>query len=173
MYVWDLRTQRCLQRYTDEGCLNGTSLACSPDADLFATGSSSGVVNLYSRAAQGLQGPRRADASWATPEAPVAGAAGQRRTQLCRHMGIRCLMPALLTPPSCSLSHSPRCYTPAAGKPIKTVLNLATQIDTLAFNHDGQMLVMGSRLKRDALRCGLQRLCAAPGTPPAPPLPAV
>ncbi len=38
VYVWDLRTQRCLQRYQDEGCLNGTSLACSPDGSLFATG---------------------------------------------------------------------------------------------------------------------------------------
>ena len=40
-----------------------------------------------------------------------------------------------------------------AGKPLKSVLNLTTTIDSLAFNHDGQMLVMASRLKRDALRC--------------------
>lgn len=39
-----------------------------------------------------------------------------------------------------------------AGKPLKTVLNLTTSIDTLAFNHDCQMMVMASRLKRDALR---------------------
>jgi len=32
------------------------------------------------------------------------------------------------------------------------VLNLTTTIDSLAFNHDGQMLVMASRMKRDALR---------------------
>lgn len=89
MYVWDLRTQRCLQRYTDEGCLNGTGLATSPDGALFATGSSSGVVNLYNRAAVGGSGvaaaPRRTvfggsgsgDAGgWAMPEAPIAGAPG-------------------------------------------------------------------------------------------------
>lgn len=35
---------------------------------------------------------------------------------------------------------------------MKTVLNLSTAIDTLSFNHDGQMMVMASRLKRDALR---------------------
>lgn len=39
-----------------------------------------------------------------------------------------------------------------AGKPLKTVLNLSTTIDTLHFNHDGQMLVLASRLQRDALR---------------------
>ena len=35
---------------------------------------------------------------------------------------------------------------------MKTVLNLSPAIDTLSFNHDGQMMVMASRLKRDALR---------------------
>ena len=35
------------------------------------------------------------------------------------------------------------------------MLNLTTTIDSLAFNHDGQMLVMASRMKRDALRCAL------------------
>ncbi|KAI7839207.1 hypothetical protein COHA_007020 [Chlorella ohadii] len=118
VYVWDLRTQRCLQRYQDEGCLNGTSMACSPDGALFATGSNSGVVNLYSRQqqeAQRRQGQRTVfgeeeAGSWAMPEAPYAG------------------------------------------KPLKSVLNLTTTIDSLAFNHDGQMLVMASRMKRDALR---------------------
>lgn len=38
VYVWDLRTQRCLQRHQDEGCLQGTSMACSPDGALFASG---------------------------------------------------------------------------------------------------------------------------------------
>ncbi|KAL4856937.1 U3 small nucleolar RNA-associated protein 18 [Chlorella vulgaris] len=75
VYVWDLRTQRCMQRYQDEGCLNSANMSCSPDGALFAT-----------------------------------------------------------------------------GKPLKTVLNLDTATDTLSFNHDAQMMVMASRLKRDALR---------------------
>lgn len=51
---------------------------------------------------------------------------------------------------------------PGAGKPLKTVLNLSTAIDTLHFNHDGQMLVLASRLQRDALRCALCECeCAA------------
>lgn len=49
-------------------------------------------------------------------------------------------------------------WVPAAGKPLKTVLNLSTAIDTLSFNHDGQMMVMASRLKRDALRWVLRLL---------------
>ena len=46
------------------------------------------------------------------------------------------------------------CRGGAAGKPLKTVLNLSTALDTLSFNHDSQMMVMASRLKRDALRWG-------------------
>ena len=107
VYVWDLRMQRCLARWQDEGSLNGTSVACSPDGRLFACGSSSGVVNIY------RQEPRPAAAeagSWAAPEAPLAV------------------------------------------KPLKTVLNLTTTVDTLAFNHDAQLLAIASRMKRDALR---------------------
>lgn len=115
VYVWDLRTQRCLQRHQDEGCLQGTSMACSPDGALFASGSNSGVVNIYSREQQQEQQQHTlfdgGDGSdWVLPEAPTAG------------------------------------------KPLKTVLNLSTAIDTLHFNHDGQMLVLASRLQRDALR---------------------
>ncbi|KAL4419673.1 hypothetical protein ABPG75_006771 [Micractinium tetrahymenae] len=113
VYVWDLRTQRCLQRYQDEGCLQGTSMACSPDGALFASGSNSGVVNIYSREQQQQQHTvfDSGDGDdWVLPQAPIAG------------------------------------------KPLKTVLNLSTAIDTLHFNHDGQMLVLASRLQRDALR---------------------
>lgn len=48
-----------------------------------------------------------------------------------------------------------------AGKPLKTVLNLTTTIDSLSFNHDGQMLVMASRMKRDALRCASAPACSS------------
>ena len=49
VHTWDLRTRRCLDRQVDEGCLNSTALACSNTGSLFATGSSSGVVNVYDR----------------------------------------------------------------------------------------------------------------------------
>ncbi|GAA0173066.1 hypothetical protein LIER_26762 [Lithospermum erythrorhizon] len=49
IYHWDLRTRSCFHKGTDEGCINGTSLCTSPRGDLFATGSDSGIVNVYNR----------------------------------------------------------------------------------------------------------------------------
>lgn len=37
-----------LGRWQDEGCLQGTCLAVSPDDRLIASGQSSGIVNVYS-----------------------------------------------------------------------------------------------------------------------------
>ena len=50
VYRWDLRQQRCLQRFQDEGNLGGTSIAVAPTGGLFAVGSTSGVVNVYDAA---------------------------------------------------------------------------------------------------------------------------
>eukprot|EP00898_Chlorokybus_atmophyticus_P004567 jgi/Chlat1/5110/Chrsp33S05116 len=47
IYQWDLRMQRCLHKTIDDGCINPTSLAVSSRATLVATGSDSGVVNVY------------------------------------------------------------------------------------------------------------------------------
>ncbi|KAF6264482.1 WD40-repeat-containing domain protein [Scenedesmus sp. NREL 46B-D3] len=41
---------------------------------------------------------------------------------------------------------------PAAPAPLKALMNLTTSIDSLSFSHDSQMLLMGSRLKKDSLR---------------------
>ena len=49
VHTWDLRTRRCVDRQIDEGCLNSTALTCSSSGCLFATGSNSGVVNVYNR----------------------------------------------------------------------------------------------------------------------------
>ncbi|CAM6126694.1 unnamed protein product [Calypogeia fissa] len=49
IYHWDLRTRRCFHKGADEGCVKSVSLAVSPDSRLFATGSGSGVVNVYDR----------------------------------------------------------------------------------------------------------------------------
>lgn len=45
VYVWDLRSQTARVKFVDEGCLTGTSVAVS--SRYLATGSSSGVVNMY------------------------------------------------------------------------------------------------------------------------------
>lgn len=65
MHTWDLRTQRCVGRAVDEGCVRGTALACS--ADMFATGSDSGVVNVHRRDAAAT-GVRKLVGSVVEPE---------------------------------------------------------------------------------------------------------
>ncbi|CAM9654572.1 U3 small nucleolar RNA-associated protein 18 homolog [Lampetra fluviatilis] len=47
VYVWDVDSRRCVNRFTDDGCVNGSSIAASPDGRYLACGSVSGVVNLY------------------------------------------------------------------------------------------------------------------------------
>lgn len=47
IYEWDMNTRTCIKKFMDDGCLQGTSLALSSDDQFLATGSSSGVVNLY------------------------------------------------------------------------------------------------------------------------------
>lgn len=47
VYVWDLRSSRCLNRFTDDGCVKSTAMAMSPNGRYLATGSQSGVVNIY------------------------------------------------------------------------------------------------------------------------------
>ncbi|KAJ6831100.1 U3 small nucleolar RNA-associated protein 18-like protein [Iris pallida] len=49
VYHWDLRTRRCIHRAVDEGCITGSALCASPNSNLFAAGSSSGIVNIYKR----------------------------------------------------------------------------------------------------------------------------
>ncbi|KAJ1523333.1 hypothetical protein ONE63_001204 [Megalurothrips usitatus] len=47
VYVWDMHSRSCIHRFTDDGCIVGTSLALSPNEQYLACGSSSGVVNIY------------------------------------------------------------------------------------------------------------------------------
>uniref|UniRef100_A0A667X2T1 Uncharacterized protein n=1 Tax=Myripristis murdjan TaxID=586833 RepID=A0A667X2T1_9TELE len=51
VYVWDMRSSRCLNRFTDDGCVRGTSIAASRNGQYLACGSQSGVVNIYSQEA--------------------------------------------------------------------------------------------------------------------------
>ncbi|KFM63139.1 U3 small nucleolar RNA-associated protein 18-like protein, partial [Stegodyphus mimosarum] len=47
VYVWDMSSRKCIYKFNDEGCIAGTSLALSPNDQFLATGSDSGVVNIY------------------------------------------------------------------------------------------------------------------------------
>ncbi|XP_047327028.1 U3 small nucleolar RNA-associated protein 18 homolog [Impatiens glandulifera] len=49
VYHWDLRTRTCFHKGVDEGCIHGTSICTNPNGSLFATGSDSGIVNVYNR----------------------------------------------------------------------------------------------------------------------------
>ncbi|XP_051727608.1 U3 small nucleolar RNA-associated protein 18 homolog isoform X2 [Ctenopharyngodon idella] len=49
VFVWDVRSSKCLKRFEDDGCVKGTSLALSRDDTYLACGSQSGVVNIYSQ----------------------------------------------------------------------------------------------------------------------------
>uniref|UniRef100_A0A3Q0SSZ5 U3 small nucleolar RNA-associated protein 18 homolog n=1 Tax=Amphilophus citrinellus TaxID=61819 RepID=A0A3Q0SSZ5_AMPCI len=51
VYVWDMRSSRCVHRFTDDGCVKGTSIATSRNGQYLACGSQSGVVNVYSQEA--------------------------------------------------------------------------------------------------------------------------
>ncbi|KAM4843684.1 U3 small nucleolar RNA-associated protein 18 homolog isoform 1-T2 [Thomomys bottae] len=49
VYVWDVNSRRCLNRFVDEGNLCGLSIATSRNGQYVACGSSSGVVNIYNQ----------------------------------------------------------------------------------------------------------------------------
>ncbi|CAL5054318.1 unnamed protein product [Urochloa decumbens] len=49
VYHWDLGTRKCIHKAMDDGSLAGVSLCTSRDSSLFATGSTSGIVNVYKR----------------------------------------------------------------------------------------------------------------------------
>ena len=47
VYSWDMRTRRCLGQMVDCGNRDSAALALSSDGRYLATGSASGVVNVY------------------------------------------------------------------------------------------------------------------------------
>ncbi|XP_074117915.1 U3 small nucleolar RNA-associated protein 18 homolog [Sminthopsis crassicaudata] len=49
VYIWDVNSRKCLNKFTDEGCLRGLSIAVSRNGQYVACGSSSGVVNIYNQ----------------------------------------------------------------------------------------------------------------------------
>ncbi|NXG49472.1 UTP18 protein, partial [Psilopogon haemacephalus] len=47
VFIWDVRSRKCLHKFEDEGSLEGKCIAISRNNQYVACGSSSGVVNLY------------------------------------------------------------------------------------------------------------------------------
>jgi len=126
VHSWDLRTRRCLGRASDEGAVSGTALACG--GGWLAAGSDSGVVNVYGRGRDGTL-----LSSLSSSKVLFGGGEDEDLDNDD---------PLLLRSP-CSASRP----TPA-----RSLLNLTTTIDTLAFSPGGEVLVMASRMRRDALR---------------------
>lgn len=58
----------------------------------------------------------------------------------------------LLVPLAAAQDSGEGLSTGRATKPLKSLMNLTTAVDSLAFSHDSQLLLMGSRLKREGLR---------------------
>nr|XP_036854892.1 U3 small nucleolar RNA-associated protein 18 homolog [Manis javanica] len=49
VYVWDVSSRKCLNRFVDEGSLYGLSIATSRNGQYVACGSNCGVVNIYNQ----------------------------------------------------------------------------------------------------------------------------
>ena len=97
VYVWDMRNSRnCLNRFVDEGCVEGTAISLSFDDQYCVTGSDVGVVNFYNYSDVLIQ---------------------------------------------------------SEPKPMKSLLNLTTEITTLKFNHTSELLFMSSSVKDNSIKC--------------------
>ncbi|MBZ3886913.1 U3 small nucleolar RNA-associated protein 18-like protein [Sciurus carolinensis] len=49
VYIWDVNSRKCLNRFVDEGSLRGLSIAISRNGQYVACGSNCGVVNIYNQ----------------------------------------------------------------------------------------------------------------------------
>jgi hypothetical protein len=56
---------------------------------------------------------------------------------------------------------------PITPKPLRELMNLTTSVSTMAFNHDAQILAIGSDKKKDAFRMVSRRLAASFSANPA------
>lgn len=47
VYQWDVGSRTCIHRFSDEGAVKSTTICASRNGEYFATGSNTGVVNIY------------------------------------------------------------------------------------------------------------------------------
>ncbi|XP_053309006.1 U3 small nucleolar RNA-associated protein 18 homolog [Spea bombifrons] len=47
VYIWDVNSRKCLNKFVDDGSIRGTTIALSGDGRYLACGSNTGVVNIY------------------------------------------------------------------------------------------------------------------------------
>ncbi|MBN3310808.1 UTP18 protein, partial [Amia calva] len=49
VFIWDVKSSKCVHKFMDDGCIKGTCIAVSRNGQYLACGSNSGVVNIYSQ----------------------------------------------------------------------------------------------------------------------------
>ncbi|XP_055353312.1 U3 small nucleolar RNA-associated protein 18 homolog [Paramacrobiotus metropolitanus] len=47
VYIWNVKSRKCVTKFTDNGCVVGTAVAVSPNDRFVAVGSNTGAVNIY------------------------------------------------------------------------------------------------------------------------------
>lgn len=95
VYIWDVKQERLVNKFYDEGAVTGTALSASPNGQFLAAGSESGVVNVYD-------------------------------VKTCEREDVP--------------------------KPLKSLMNLTTEISSISFNHSSELFSFCSRLKQNAVR---------------------
>lgn len=49
VYQWDIGTRLCVHRFSDDGAVKSTTISVSNNGEYYATGSNTGVVNIYNK----------------------------------------------------------------------------------------------------------------------------
>ncbi|OJD27821.1 hypothetical protein ACJ73_00771 [Blastomyces percursus] len=131
---WDGRQKRVVARWVDEGAVGATVISLGGKSGRtqmggdrwVAVGSSSGIVNIYDRR------------PWAAAAAEIEKKSkGKKIDGEVDHGDAQCGIP-----------HNP--------KPTRMLDQLTTPTSHLVFSTDGQLLVMASRWKKDALRLSMK-----------------
>lgn len=136
---WDGRENRIVARWVDEGAVGTTVISLGGKSGKthlggdrwVAIGSSSGIVNIYDRR------------PWAGAAAKVAS------TTMTGAMVVKSGKAASTGEPDNTQFGVPR-----NPKPTRMLDHLTTPTSHLVFSNDGQLLVMASRWKKDALKLG-------------------
>ncbi len=149
VYVWDIRYaarqalggggHRCVAKWANEGGMPTCGLAVSPAAAMFPSAAASGGSSSSGGGGSGGGSSSGGGMPW-----PLAVASESGVVNLYRGLT------------GGSAGGGGRGggggggVAPAA--PLKSLMNLTTPVETLRFNHDGQLLAMASRWAKNALR---------------------
>lgn len=146
VYHWDLRTRTCIHTGIDEGSINGTSICTSSDGRLFASGSDSGIVNIYNRGEflGGKRKPIKAVSNLTTKVDFMKFNNDSQILAICSTMKKNSLklvhVPSLTVfsnwpPPNQNILHYPRCLDFSPGGGFMAVGNSAGKVLLYKLHH--------------------------------------